>query len=161
MRTTFFSIFVLCNSFTLSAQNSNPLQPFEYLIGGEWTTQTTVQIFEWGVGNKSVYSRLYVKNGSDTTLSGEITWFWHPGEKQIKGYGHLVSNQLSFFDYTSTFTHPTRMDNIVLGYNNTPVSVPIFESIEFIDENTYRWTMYENVLNDLKPLMNLDFKRKN
>jgi hypothetical protein len=53
------------------------------------------------------------------------------------------------------------MDNIVLGYNNTPVSVPIFESIEFIDENTYRWTMYENVLNDLKPLMNLDFKRKN
>ena len=58
-------------------------------------------------------------------------------------------------------THPTWMDNIVLGYNNTPVSVPIFESIEFIDENTYRWTMYENVLNDLKPLMNLDFKRKN
>jgi hypothetical protein len=70
MRTTFFSIFVLCNSLTLSAQDSNPLQPFEYLIGGEWTTQTTVQIFEWGVGNKSVYSRLYVKNGSDTTLSG-------------------------------------------------------------------------------------------
>lgn len=154
------ALLLLVPTFT-QAQESNPLQPFEFLIGGTWSTETTVQTFEWGVGQKSVHSKLYFINAADTTLNGEITWFWHPGEQAIKGYGHLLSDQISFFDYSTEFENPRWMNNQVVGFNNQPNGVNIFESIEFIGDDEYRWTMYSRVLDELKPEISIVFNRKN
>ncbi len=157
----FAFLIVISSQLTLKAQDANPLQPFEYLIGGNWNTETTMQTFEWGVGEKSVHSELYFIAEGDTSLAGEITWFWHPGKQKIKGYGHLLSNQLIFFDYSTEFTEPRKMTNVILGYNHQIDEVPIYESLEFIDTNQYRWTMYEKVLDELKPQISIVFKRKN
>ncbi len=159
-----FLLALIClinNNLSLLAQDSNPLQPFEFLIGGEWSTETTVQIFEWGVGEQSVHSKLYFIAGKDTTLSGEITWFWHPELNIIKGYGHLLSDQISFFDYSTEFSDPRRMNNSITGFGRNNLKIPIIESIEFIGENQYRWTMYERVLDELKPGGSIVFNRKN
>lgn len=158
------AIFTVLYPTSIIAQDSesvNPLQPFEFLIGGEWSTPTTLQTFEWGVGQKSVHSKLYFLAGTDTTLSGEITWFWHPELNIIKGYGHLLSDQISFFDYSTEFSDPRRMNNSITGYGNNALQIPIIESIEFLEEDTYRWTMYERVLDELRPGGSIEFKRKN
>ena len=144
-----------------NAQEVNPLQPFEFLVGGVWSTETTVQIFEWGVGQQSVHSKLYFIAEGDTSLSGEITWFWHPGLQMIKGYGHLLSNQISFFDYSTEFTDPKRMNNSIIGYNAQGNEIPVIESIEFVGNDQYRWTMYDRVLDELKPQLSIVFNRKN
>jgi hypothetical protein len=149
------------NYSSVIAQESNPLQPFEFLIGGEWSTNTTAQTFEWGVGKKLVHSKLYYITNNDTSLAGEITWFWHPGQKQIKGYGHLLNDQVSFFDYTTEFSDSRRMNNSITGYNSQSMSIPIIESIEFLENDSYRWTMYERVLDELRPGGSIVFNRKN
>lgn len=104
---------------------------------------------------------LYFISNSDTTLSGEITWFWHPKEKVIKGYGHLLSNQISYFDYSTKFKDSLTMVNTIEGYNSEDVRIPIYETIQFIGSNTYRWTMYEKIMNKLEPQMSIIFNRKN
>lgn len=162
LRLFIFAFFCLSVNYSLvTAQESNPLQPFEFLIGGEWSTETTVQTFNWGVGQKTVHSELHFIANEDTSLAGEITWFWHPGEKKIKGYGHLLSDQLIFFDYSTDFSSERRMENTILGYNVIGYEVNIIESIEFIDEDQYLWTMYDRVLDELKPQLSITFSRKN
>jgi len=161
-----FSLLSLMISISINAQENNlgsdnPLEPFDFLIGGEWSTATTVQTFEWGVGQKSVHSKLYFIADKDTSLAGEISWFWHPGLQSIKGYGHLLSNQISFFDYSTEFTNRSTMNNSIVGYNINSMSVPIIESIEFLVDDQYRWTMYDRVVDELKPQMSIIFNRKN
>lgn len=138
----------------------NPLQHFEFLVGGEWRTPTTLQTFEWGVGKQSIHSKLFIINGADTTLNGEITWFWHPGMKTIKGYGNLLNQHINFFDYSTEFTDPRRMNNSIIGYGGSAEGVNIIESLEFIGTDKYRWTMYNRVLDELKPAMSAMFTRE-
>lgn len=150
---------------TLHAQQfdtepDNPLQYFEFLVGGEWRTPTTLQTFEWGVGKQLIHSKLYIINGADTTLNGEITWFWHPGMQTIKGYGNLLNEHINFFDYSTEFTDPRRMNNSIVGYGGSAEGVNIIESLEFIGEDKYRWTMYNRVLDQLQPAMSAMFTRE-
>ncbi len=158
LRIIAFCLFLASSS---NAQVTNPLQPFEFLVGGEWSTPTTVQTFEWGVGNQTVHSKLYFINATDTVLTGEISWFWHHGEEKIKGFGHLLSDQISFFDYSTEFTDSNRMNNSIVGYNQQGQALNIIESIEFLDTDEYRWTMYDRVLDELKPQLSITFTRKN
>ncbi|MBO6794320.1 MAG: hypothetical protein JJ895_10455 [Balneolaceae bacterium] len=142
-------------------ETANPLQYFEFLVGGEWRTPTTIQTFEWGIGKKSIHSKLYIINNADTTLNGEITWFWHPGMKTIKGYGNLLNQHIDFFDYSTEFTDSRRMNNSIVGYGGSADGVNIIESLEFIGEDQYRWTMYNRVLDQLQPAMSAMFTREN
>ncbi|MCR9132306.1 MAG: hypothetical protein NXI08_07025 [bacterium] len=162
---SFVLFFALFLASTLQAQQldnrpDNPLQHFEFLVGGEWRTPTTLQTFEWGVGKQSIHSKLYIINGADTTLNGEITWFWHPGMQTIKGYGNLLNEHINFFDYSTEFTDPRRMNNSIVGYGGSAEGVNIIESLEFIGEDKYRWTMYNRVLDQLQPAMSAMFTRE-
>ncbi|NNF36357.1 MAG: hypothetical protein HKN68_19800, partial [Saprospiraceae bacterium] len=69
----------------------SPLSGFESYIGGEWQFGETYQVFEWGIGKKSVKSRSYFILNGEPTLTSEGLWFWHPGEKIIKGYFTAVN----------------------------------------------------------------------
>ncbi len=138
----------------------NPLQNFEFLIGGAWTADRTHQTFEWGVGEKSVVSKLYFTNDDTLKLVGEITWFWHPGLKQIKGYGTSIEMQMDFFDYTTVFEAPTKMVNTFMGYGGHIDGVPQLETLEFVDEDKYLWTYYNKQGLEFHPAYSITFRRK-
>jgi hypothetical protein len=66
--------------------SSDPLAPFERLVGGQWyLDEGSHQEFEWGVGRQSVKARSYFVIDGERRLVSEGTWYWHQGEKQIKG----------------------------------------------------------------------------
>ena len=91
-------LFIATSAVAQDQMNSdNPLAPFEFLVGGAWTTNTTYQTFEWGLNKQAVHSKLYFIEGDSLIKSGEITWFWHPGEEKIKGYGQSINVEMNFF----------------------------------------------------------------
>ncbi|MBT8220019.1 MAG: hypothetical protein KJP00_09345, partial [Bacteroidia bacterium] len=60
----FLALLFTCSFYTLTAQDSEnaavtALQSFEHLIGVKWHIEGSYQVFEWGVGKKSVQSRSY------------------------------------------------------------------------------------------------------
>lgn len=139
----------------------NPLQPFEFFIGGAWVSETTYQTFEWGVGKLSVKSKLYFLEGDKKTLVGEITWFWHPGENKIKGYGHAINMAMNFFEYTTKFESPTVMMNTFYAYGGQYDGVAQHEKLEFINQNEYLWTYYNKMKDELLPAYSRTFRREN
>ena len=79
------------------------LAPFEQLIGGQWYLEGSYQEFEWGVGRRSVRSRSYFIIEGEPKLVSEGIWFWHPGERQIRGVVTAIDMPVVFFDYTTRF----------------------------------------------------------
>ena len=145
----------------VTADNStNPLQYFEFLIEGFWETNTTRQTFEWGIGEKSVVSKLYFTNSDSLKLVGEITWFWHPGLNAIKGYGTSIEMEMDFFDYTTSFESPTRMVNTFSGYGGQFDGVQQLETLEFIGEDKYIWTYYNKEGLEFAAAYSITFLRK-
>lgn len=138
---------------------TNPLAPFEFLVGGTWSSTTTLQTFEWGVGNQSVISNLYFTDADSAKLVGEITWFWHPGKQEIKGYGTSIEMAMNFFDYTTFFDSPKVMRNEFFGYGGSVDNLKQYETLEFINDDQYLWTYYNLVAGELKPAYSLTFSR--
>ncbi len=139
---------------------SNPLQHFEHLIGGVWTADKTHQTFEWGVGKKSVVSKLYFIEPDSLKLVGELLWFWHPGLKKIKGYGTSIDMAMDFFDYTTNFETPYKMVNTFVGYGGQFDGVPQLEVVEFIAEDKYKWTYFNKEGNEFHPAYSITFNRE-
>tara|TARA_R110000868_G_scaffold410693_8_gene699923 strand:- start:4776 stop:5279 length:504 start_codon:yes stop_codon:yes gene_type:complete len=144
---------------TQSDSSSNPLQNFEFLVGGTWETNNTQQTFEWGIGEKSIVSKLYFTNNDSLKLVGEITWFWHPGLKAIKGYGTSIEMEMDFFDYTTSFETPTKMVNTFIGYGGHVDGVQQLETLEFIDNDKYLWTYYEKKGLEFNASYSITFRR--
>lgn len=139
---------------------SNPLKNFEFLVGGIWEASNTEQTFEWGIGEKSIVSKLYFTNNDSLKLVGEITWFWHPGLKVIKGFGTSIEMEMNFFDYTTSFEAPTKMINTFMAYGGHIDGYQQLETLEFIEDNKYLWTYYEKKGLEFNPSYSITFKRK-
>ncbi len=124
-----------------TAVSSDPLQPFSRLIDGEWHTEGSYQVFEWGVGKKSVKSRSYFKIDGKPKLVSEGLWFWHPGEKRLKGYFTAIEMPVVFFDYTTKFEE-NKMVNELKSYSPKGKEENYLEIWEFTDDNHYVWTLF-------------------
>ncbi|MEQ9308492.1 MAG: hypothetical protein RLN90_03495 [Balneolaceae bacterium] len=164
MKYFFFAVLFLVSSglkaqTSLSDSTSNPLENFEFLVGGIWEASNTQQTFEWGVGEKSIVSKLYFTNNDSLRLVGEITWFWHPGLKVIKGYGTSVEMEMDFFDYTTSFETPTKMVNTFMGYGGHIDGAQQLETLEFNDNNKYLWTYYEKKGLEFNAAYSITFRR--
>lgn len=138
---------------------ANPLKPFEFLIGGAWQTNTTYQTFEWGLGQKTVESKLYFIQGDSLALKGEITWFWHPGQEKIKGYGTGVDMGVDLFDYETKFESNGLMVNHFNTYGERGLVAPQMEVLEFIEDDQYEWTYYNYVNDEPVPAYSITFTR--
>lgn len=165
MKTTvLLFLFILTTSLSAQETNTdslqNPLQNFEFLVGGTWESSNTLQTFEWGVGEKSVISKLYFTNDDSLKLVGEITWFYHPGLKAIKGYGTSIGMEMDFFDYTTSFENPKKMVNTFLGYGGHIDGAQQLETLEFIDTNKYLWTYFNRDGLEFSPAYSITFNRK-
>ena len=162
----FFSALLLLITISATAQTTepetpeNPLQPFEFLIGGGWYGSASYQTFEWGVGQKLVKSKLYFVRNDTLRHVGEMMWFWHPGEEVIRGYGISINMANDFFEYTTSFDGPRRMVNDYSSYGG-PTDYPNQHvTLDFIDENVYKWTYYEMRSGEWVALYSIDYERR-
>jgi len=119
---------------------SNPLQPFERLIGGQWHFENTYQEFEWGVGRQSVKARSYFITDGHVKLVSEGAWYWHAGERQTKGLFTAIDMPVVLFDYTTRFEGST-MFNELKAYARNGKETIFSETWEFIDNNKFEWKL--------------------
>ena len=148
--------------FSQDTQNdsANSLSQFSKLIGGEWHLEESYQVFEWGVGQLSVRSKSYYMINGEPKLVSEGLWFWHPGEKKVKGYFTAIEMPVDFFDYTTTF-QGNKMVNKLKSYTPNGKAENYIETWEFTDKDNYVWTLYSKTDEGKKEVMSGNYRRIN
>lgn len=116
-----------------------PMAGFARLIGGEWQISILRHRFEWGIGNHTVIAKSYDEEGN---LASEARWFWHPGEKAIKGYSIDASGQ-SFAEMTTRFEGHA-MINALEIVNPDGTTAAYTGRWIFTDPDHYDWTLFSN-----------------
>ncbi len=137
----------------------HPLASFSKLIGGEWQLGDSYQVFDWGVGKMSVNSKSYLIMEGSPRLVSEGSWFWHPGENKIKGYFTAIGMPAVLFDYSTKF-EASKMVNSLITYTATGKREAYTELWEFVDENSYKWTLYTGETEEPKIIMEGTYQRK-
>ena len=138
---------------------SNPLAPFERLMGGRWHLDGSYQEFEWGVGQRSVRSRGYFIVEGKPNLVSEGIWFWHPGEKQIKGVFTAVDMPVVFFDYTTRFEEDTMVSDL-RAYGANGAETIYVETWKFTDDSHYVWKLLRKTPDGLQEEMAGTYSKK-
>ena len=137
----------------------NELEPFSRLIGGQWHLGNTYQVFEWGVGKRSVRAVSYVTGDDKPEAVSEGTWLWHPARKELMGYFTAIGMAEEFFEYTSRFEGNT-MINALTTFTNDGEAKSYRETWEFKDADTYQWTLYDMTGDTPSKIMEGTFIRK-
>lgn len=140
-------------------EEQNPLQSFEWIIGGEWHFENAFQVFEWGVGKKSVKSKNFYLINGDTTLVSEGSWFWHPGTESIQGYFTAIMMPVVFFDYETTLEE-NKIVSTIKAYSTSNEESVYTEILEQTDENTCEWSLWQETPNGKTKVMGSEFIRK-
>jgi len=149
----------ICIAQDSSSASADPLAPFARLIGGKWYLGETSQVFEWGVGKKIIISSSYFVSDKGEKLVSQGNWFWHPGEKQLKGYFVAIDMPVAFFDYTTRF-EGNKMINALKSYTPKGKLETYSEIFEFTSDNEYQWTLYSETPTGAKKVMEGKFIRK-
>ena len=137
----------------------HPIASFSKLIGGEWHLGDSYQVFDWGVGKLSVNSKSYFVIEGAPQLVSEGSWFWHPREKEIKGYFTAIGMPAVLFDYTTRF-EANKMLNSLITYTAAGKREAYTEVWEFVDEDSYKWTLYSGETEEPKKIMEGTYHRK-
>jgi len=158
------ALLLSCSFESLFAQENknvsiDSLSPFSRLIGGEWHLEGSYQVFEWGVGRMSVISRSYFMIDGKSKLVSEGFWFWHPGEKKLKGYFTAIEMPVVFFDYTTRF-QGNKMVNELKSYSHEGTVDHYIETWEFQDDDHYLWTLFSKTPEGEKKVMDGKYSRK-
>jgi hypothetical protein len=136
----------------------DPLAPFERLIGGQWHLEGSYQEFEWGVGRRSVKARSYFAADGEPKLVSEGVWFWHPGERQIKGFFTAINMPVVLFDYTTRFEE-NRMVNDLRAYGPEGSVKVYVETWDFRDDGQFVWKLLQETPEGLKEVMGGTYRK--
>ncbi|MBD3226320.1 MAG: hypothetical protein GF313_16445 [Caldithrix sp.] len=158
--TVFFNNAVSQSANNQKTDQSNPLAPFERLIGGQWYMQDSYQTFSWGVGKLSVLSESYVVEQGQARKVSEGYWFYHPGQGQIKGYFTAIDMPVQFFDYTTVFKSDT-MKNDLISYSAGGQASHYLETWTFSEDGRYQWTLFTKTDNGRQKIMGGTYQRRN
>ena len=137
---------------------AQPLAPFERLVGGQWQLGDSSLELEWGVGRRSVKSRSYFAIDGERRLVSEGTWFFHPGEQQIKGVFTAIDMPIDFFDYTTRFEGNTMVSDLVSYGPGGEKSVYV-ETWELTDASHYVWKLFQKTPDGLQEVMGGTYSR--
>lgn len=158
-----FGLLLTCYTSILFTQDQtndsvDALSPFAKLIGGEWHLDGSVQVFEWGVGKLSVKSTSYFIINEEPQIVSEGIWFWHPGERKIKGYASAIEMPVQFFDYTTKY-EGNKMVHALTSYTPKGTSENYTETWEFIDEDHYSWSLFTDIATGQQKIMGGTYER--
>ena len=97
---------------TAAQPDENPLAPFAGFIGGRWYLEDSYMELEWGVGQRSVNARNYFIVNSEPKLVSQGFWYWHPGERQIRGIFTAIDMPVVLFLYAARFEGDTMIGDL-------------------------------------------------
>ena len=134
------AVIALLMTSNVNSQDAHPLQGFERLMGGQWHLDESYQEFEWGVGRQSVRARSYFAVDGQPKLVSEGYWYWHPGEKQIKGLFTAIDMPVVLFEYTTRFEGSTMVNDLTTFAANGNETT-FAETWEFVDDMQFEWKL--------------------
>jgi hypothetical protein len=138
---------------------ADPLAPFERLIGGQWHFDGSYSEFEWGLGRQSVTTRSYFIIEGEPKLVSEGFWFWHPGEKQIKGTFTAIDMPVVLFNYTVRFEDNKMVADLV-AFDAEGNETSYVETWEFTDDTHYEWKLLSETPDGLVEVMGGTYERR-
>jgi hypothetical protein len=115
--------------------------------------------YEWGLGRRSVVTRSYFVVEGEAKLVSEGFWFWHPGEKAIKGAFTAIDMPVVFFDYTVRFEGDTMIADLV-AYDPAGNESSYTETWEFTDDTHYIWKLLAESPDGPQEVMGGTFERR-
>ena len=156
----FLVLMLLMPVIAVSKAETNPMSSFSWLIGGKWEMKDgTYHTFEWGLGKRSVKAKTYFKVEDEYVLVSEGLWFWHPGEKLIKGYFTAKNMPFVFMEFTTKFEDRKMINKLKAIAKDGKVS-HYSSTWSPIGKDGYSWKLFTGEEGSLKEVMKGDFKRK-
>ena len=128
--------------------NPGPSRRFARLVGGEWHIGPLSHVFEWGIGRRTVHARSYDEAGE---LASELRWFYHPGEKAIRGYSVDASGAF-FAELTTRFEGDTLSNELVM-IDAAGAETTYSAEWVFTDDDHYEWTLWAETAEGPKQTM--------
>ena len=120
------------------APAESPMEGMARLVGGAWKIGPLTHVFEWGIGRHTLLARSYDGAGN---LASEARWFWHPGEKTIRGYSIDASGE-NLAEMTTTVEGDT-MTNVLVFSNPERSGDTFVGEWVFVGPDRYDWTLYK------------------
>jgi hypothetical protein len=150
----------------VSAQDSvemqaatHPMADFQRLIEGQWHIEGSFQEFEWGLGHRSVRSKAYFIVDGQQKLVSEGFWYWHPGDKAIKGVFTAIDMPVELFEYVTRF-EDNMMINELQSFDREGTRSIYTETWEFTDDMHYEWKLLKKSAQGLQEMMGGTYTRK-
>lgn len=137
----------------------NPLAGFERLVGGQWHLEGSYQEFEWGAGRRSVIARSYFLVEDKPKLVSEGIWYWHPGERKIRGIFTATDMPVELFEYTARFEE-NRLIGELAAYDADGARSTYTETWEFVNDAQFVWTLFVQAADGPREEMTGTYSRK-
>lgn len=137
---------------------NNPLEPFDRLVGGEWHLEGSYHVFRWGFDKRSVSALTYRLTDGEPELVGDGGWFWHPGEKTIRGFLFAEGMGIDVFEYASRWEGDAFISDLVT-YGSEGSEGHYEERWEFSGPDTYNWSLWARTDAGLEKAMSGTFQR--
>ena len=118
--------------------NDAPMEAMARLVGGSWKIGPLTHVFEWGIGRHTLLARSYDSAGN---FASEARWFWHPGEKTIRGYSVDVTGR-NLAEMTTSFEGDKRINVLVLSSPEASGQTYVGEWV-FVGDDRYDWALYK------------------
>jgi hypothetical protein len=136
------------------AKPSEPLESLGRFVGGAWVAKgdgssdphfRTRVVYEWGINRKLLKIKSYLTGEKDgEKLVYETVVFWHPEKKKI--VFNSISADGSIFDGTMECRGDTYESNF--QSISSEKTTTYRQTIQFLDDNTTRWTVLGKQGND-------------
>lgn len=141
------------------APGGHKLAGFERLVGGRWHLGNGFLAFEWGPGRNSVRAKGYASAGGAEKIVSEGHWFWHPGERQIRGYITAIDMPVELFDFTTRFEGDRAVSDLV-AFDANGTRAEYVETWEFLDAERYEWILWSKTPDGPKEIMRGTYTRQ-
>jgi len=144
LKTFFYAGVIMATLFFSSAARPEPAQDplagFVPFIGGQWHMEGSYTELEWGVSRQSVKARSYFVVDGHSKLVSEGFWYWHPGERQIKGIFTAIDMPVVLFVYTMRFEGAAMIGDLKAFAANGK-ETEFIETWKLVDDSHFAWTL--------------------
>ncbi len=149
-----------------SAKGTKPMAPLERFVGGQWVVDGrwdageplhARSIYEWGVNQKMIKARTYVRNGSTEYQRYEAVFGWDPKRK------HLFETSFAFDgDVSNQVIEVADNDTLKIGW--TPFSADdlpkVRQTLHFTSADSFVWTVWVKQKGDWKRIIEATWRRQ-
>jgi hypothetical protein len=132
----------------------------EWEVDGKWSDGNALHargVYEWGLGQKILKAKTFVRDGDKEYQRYESVLAWHPEKKSLYEITFAFDGAL-----TEVLIDATGEDTLQIGYTPVTADKPsnVRQVIKFVDKDHFRWTVSLKDGDEWKQLIDATWKRK-